>query len=185
MALFGNITQRWVLVLFRRFGTTYRSHLQESRSPRRKAFFLNFLTHVFPLQLCVHIYPPCDVYPHVWLVYFGGGLCRCSLCDCLRHRVIACLFLLSNLLLSKCGKPSTTRCKLAVCRRREDERFLILILDIPVGMYMQKYVLLFSVVQSKTNTHICDTCCKCVCWFWLYLLLKRVKYTFERFLSEW
>jgi hypothetical protein len=58
------------------------------------------------------------------------------------------------LLLSKCGKPSTTRCKLAVCRRREDERFLILILDIPVGMYMQKYVLLFSVVQSKTNTHL-------------------------------
>jgi hypothetical protein len=27
------ITQRWVVVLYRRFGTTYRSHLQGSKSP--------------------------------------------------------------------------------------------------------------------------------------------------------
>ena len=32
-ALFCDITQRWVVVLYRRFGTTYRSHLQRSRSP--------------------------------------------------------------------------------------------------------------------------------------------------------
>jgi hypothetical protein len=35
-ALFWDITQRWVVVLYRRFGTTCRSHLQELRSPRRK-----------------------------------------------------------------------------------------------------------------------------------------------------
>jgi hypothetical protein len=35
-ALFWDITQRWVVVLYRRFGTTYRSNLQGSRSPRRK-----------------------------------------------------------------------------------------------------------------------------------------------------
>jgi hypothetical protein len=28
-----DITQRWVVVMYRRFGTTYRSHLQGSRSP--------------------------------------------------------------------------------------------------------------------------------------------------------
>jgi hypothetical protein len=33
----------------------------------------------------------------------------------------------------------------------------ILISDIPVGMYMQKYILLFSVVQSKP-THTLATC---------------------------
>jgi hypothetical protein len=31
-----DITQRWVVVHYRRFGSTYRSHLQGSRSPRRK-----------------------------------------------------------------------------------------------------------------------------------------------------
>ena len=36
-ALFYDITQRWVVVLYRRFGTIYRSHLQGSRSRRRKA----------------------------------------------------------------------------------------------------------------------------------------------------
>jgi hypothetical protein len=34
-ALFCGITQRRVVILYRRFGTTYRSHLQASRSPRR------------------------------------------------------------------------------------------------------------------------------------------------------
>jgi hypothetical protein len=32
-SLFCDITQRWVEVLYRRFGTTYGSHLQGSRSP--------------------------------------------------------------------------------------------------------------------------------------------------------
>jgi hypothetical protein len=35
-ALFRDITQRRVAVLYRRFGTTYQSHLKGSRSPRRK-----------------------------------------------------------------------------------------------------------------------------------------------------
>jgi hypothetical protein len=34
-ALFSVITQRRVVILYRRFGTTYRSHLKESRNPRR------------------------------------------------------------------------------------------------------------------------------------------------------
>jgi hypothetical protein len=34
-AFFRDITQRWVVVLYRRSGTTYRSHLQESWSPRK------------------------------------------------------------------------------------------------------------------------------------------------------
>jgi hypothetical protein len=38
-AIFWDITQRRVIILYRRFGTTYRSHLQGSRSPR----FLRFL----------------------------------------------------------------------------------------------------------------------------------------------
>jgi hypothetical protein len=38
--LFWNITQRRVVTLYRRFGTTYRSHLQRSRSP----FIWDFLT---------------------------------------------------------------------------------------------------------------------------------------------
>jgi hypothetical protein len=32
-ALFWGITQRRVVIVYRRFGTTYRSHLQRSRSP--------------------------------------------------------------------------------------------------------------------------------------------------------
>jgi hypothetical protein len=35
-ALLWDITQRSVVVLYRSFGTTYRSHLQGSRSARRK-----------------------------------------------------------------------------------------------------------------------------------------------------
>ena len=35
-ALFWDITHRRVVILYRRFGTTYRSHLQRSRSQRRK-----------------------------------------------------------------------------------------------------------------------------------------------------
>jgi hypothetical protein len=31
-AIFWDVTQRWVVVLYRRFGTTYRFHLQGSRS---------------------------------------------------------------------------------------------------------------------------------------------------------
>jgi hypothetical protein len=41
------ITQRWVVILYRHFGTTYWSHLQESRSPRkspRRVLFLDLLT---------------------------------------------------------------------------------------------------------------------------------------------
>jgi hypothetical protein len=34
-ALFWDITQRRVVIVYRRFGTTYPSHLQGSRSPRR------------------------------------------------------------------------------------------------------------------------------------------------------
>jgi hypothetical protein len=33
-ALFCDTTQSWVVVLYRRFGTTYRGNIQESRSPR-------------------------------------------------------------------------------------------------------------------------------------------------------
>jgi hypothetical protein len=35
-ALFWDITKRWVVILYQRFGTTYRSHLQGSRIPGRK-----------------------------------------------------------------------------------------------------------------------------------------------------
>jgi hypothetical protein len=35
-ALLWDVTQRWVVVTYRRFGTTYRSHLQGSGSTRRK-----------------------------------------------------------------------------------------------------------------------------------------------------
>ena len=35
-ALFWDITQRRVIILYRRFGTTYRSHLKGSRSPKWK-----------------------------------------------------------------------------------------------------------------------------------------------------
>jgi hypothetical protein len=37
-ALFQGITQRWAVVLYRHFGTTYRSHIQESRSSRRTSW---------------------------------------------------------------------------------------------------------------------------------------------------
>jgi hypothetical protein len=40
-ALFWGVSQRRVVIVYRRFGTTYRSHLQVSRSPRS---FLKFLT---------------------------------------------------------------------------------------------------------------------------------------------
>ena len=56
-ALFWDITQCRVVILCRRFGTTYRPHIQGSRSPKRKKksssfkkskkknlFFLDFLT---------------------------------------------------------------------------------------------------------------------------------------------
>jgi hypothetical protein len=39
--LFWDITQRRVEILYRRFGTTYRSHLQGSRCPRRKLGLLD------------------------------------------------------------------------------------------------------------------------------------------------
>jgi hypothetical protein len=42
-ALFWGVTQRRVVILYRRFGTTYQSHLQGSRSQRRK-LVLEFLT---------------------------------------------------------------------------------------------------------------------------------------------
>jgi hypothetical protein len=38
--VFWDITRRWVAVLYRRFGTTYRSYFQGSRSQRQGAFFL-------------------------------------------------------------------------------------------------------------------------------------------------
>jgi hypothetical protein len=34
IALFWDITQRRVVIIYRRFGTTYGSHLQGSRSPK-------------------------------------------------------------------------------------------------------------------------------------------------------
>jgi hypothetical protein len=40
-ALFRGITQRRVVILYRRFGTTYLSHLRGSRSPRRVPTFRN------------------------------------------------------------------------------------------------------------------------------------------------
>jgi hypothetical protein len=39
-ALFSDITQGRVVIVYRRFGATYRSHLQGSRSPRRKLLTL-------------------------------------------------------------------------------------------------------------------------------------------------
>jgi hypothetical protein len=44
--LFSGITQRLIVILYRRFGAAYRSHLQGSGSPRRskKKLFLDFLT---------------------------------------------------------------------------------------------------------------------------------------------
>jgi hypothetical protein len=38
-ALFWDITQRRVVILYRRFGTSYRSRLQGSKSQRKKDFF--------------------------------------------------------------------------------------------------------------------------------------------------
>jgi len=44
-ALFWDITQYRVVIPYRLFGTTYRSHLQVSRNPRRNSdFLLGFLT---------------------------------------------------------------------------------------------------------------------------------------------
>jgi hypothetical protein len=43
-ALFWNLRQRTVLIPFRRFRTTYRSHLQGSRISRRKLLFLDHFT---------------------------------------------------------------------------------------------------------------------------------------------
>ena len=42
--LFWKTAQRIVIIPCRRFGTTYRSHLQGPRSQRRKPFFFYFLT---------------------------------------------------------------------------------------------------------------------------------------------
>ena len=43
--VFWDITQFIVVIPYRRFGTTYRSHLQGSINPRRKrVFFWNFFT---------------------------------------------------------------------------------------------------------------------------------------------
>ena len=42
-ALFWDVTRRRFAVLYRRFETIYRSHLQGSRSLRRKSFFLESL----------------------------------------------------------------------------------------------------------------------------------------------
>jgi hypothetical protein len=44
-ALFWGITQRRVVIFYRRFGTTYRSHLQGSRSPGC-VLFLDFIMSV-------------------------------------------------------------------------------------------------------------------------------------------
>jgi hypothetical protein len=41
-AFLWDITQRRMVILYQRFGTTYRSHLQGSRSPRRRN--LDFFT---------------------------------------------------------------------------------------------------------------------------------------------
>jgi hypothetical protein len=42
--LFWVITQRIVVITYRRFGTSYRPHLHRSIHPRRRASFLDFLT---------------------------------------------------------------------------------------------------------------------------------------------
>jgi hypothetical protein len=39
----------------------------------------------------------------------------------------------------------------------KEEITVVLILDVPVGMYKQNYILLFSVIQSKP-THTLATC---------------------------
>jgi hypothetical protein len=47
-ALFWDVTQRLVVIVYRRFGTTYRSLLQglkaKKKSPRKKLFLLGLLT---------------------------------------------------------------------------------------------------------------------------------------------
>jgi hypothetical protein len=39
-ALFWDITQRWVVIIYQRFGTTGRSQLQGLRSPRKKMWLI-------------------------------------------------------------------------------------------------------------------------------------------------
>jgi hypothetical protein len=39
--LLGDITQPWVVIMYRRFGATYRFHVEGSRSPRKLVGFLD------------------------------------------------------------------------------------------------------------------------------------------------
>jgi hypothetical protein len=88
-ALFSGITQRRVVIIYRRFGTTYPSHLQGSRSPRRIPF-LDFLTpqdgtdrlfqNVYKgLRLDAALYPSRAQFSSV------SNLNRCSISNCQRY----------------------------------------------------------------------------------------------------
>jgi hypothetical protein len=67
-ALFRDITQYRVVILFRRFGTIYRWSFQGSRSRRRKPFFLDFFDpwicdqYVFPKRRYRSIILRCVIY---------------------------------------------------------------------------------------------------------------------------
>jgi hypothetical protein len=49
-ALFWDITQRWVVFMYRSFGTTYGSHLQGSRNVRKTSWPLN-MEGLLPLKM--------------------------------------------------------------------------------------------------------------------------------------
>jgi len=87
-ALFWNWTQRRMLIPYRRFGTTYRSHLQGSRISRRKPLFLDFLQRRYGITSLRYIksqksaglpYIAAEAYSHAsksfnWMRLFA--LCR-------------------------------------------------------------------------------------------------------------
>jgi hypothetical protein len=45
--LLWDITQRWVVLLYRRFGTTYPPHFQGSRSQKKLLGLVDFFSHAF------------------------------------------------------------------------------------------------------------------------------------------
>jgi hypothetical protein len=63
-ALFWGITQRRVVILYRRFGTTYQSHVQGSRSPRRVQYDGDVLRVVFNLLFKCCSSKMCKMYCH-------------------------------------------------------------------------------------------------------------------------
>jgi hypothetical protein len=64
-ALFWDITQRWVVIVYRRFGTTYRSHLQRSRSPRRLSSLTSWPLKIGPIGC-----------PETAVQYYHSTLCN-------------------------------------------------------------------------------------------------------------